>query len=83
MTSESDRQLASEVDARVGCLSQLRLRRPRAINAASSKVANNADDAMSDSVDVDALARLIGLRVDVRCEGRQWHGGKARCKALR
>ena len=89
MTSESDRQLASEVDARGGLSepSQLEVG-PQADAAASSKVANNADDAMSETAGsiqstMDAHNKADKARVDQATSGVKavWHGGKAAAKA--
>ena len=95
MTSESDRQLASEVDARGGLSepsqpsqsSQLGAG-PQADAAASSKVANNADDAMSETAGsiqstMDAHNKADKARVDQATSGVKavWHGGKAAAKA--
>ena len=92
MTSESDRQLASEVDARGGLSepsqpSQIEAG-PQADAAASSKVANNADDAMSETAGsiqstMDAHNKADKARVDQATSGVKavWHGGKAVAKA--
>ena len=92
MTSASDRQLASEVDARGGLSepsqpSQLESG-PQADATASSKVANNADDAMSETAGsiqstMDAHNKADKARVDQATSGVKavWHGGKAAAKA--
>lgn len=89
MTSESDRQLASEVDARGGLSEPAQLEAgPQADAAASSKVANNADDAMSETAvsiqsTMDAHNKADKARVDQATSGVKavWHGGKAAAKA--
>ena len=89
MTSESDRQLASEVDARGGLSEPAQLEAgPQADAAASSKVANNADDAMSETAGsiqstMDAHNKADKARVDQATSGVKavWHGGKAATKA--
>ena len=89
MTSESDRQLASEVDARGGLSEPSQLEAgPQADAAASSKVANNADDAMSETTGsiqstMDAHNKADKARVDQATSGVKavWHGGKAAAKA--
>jgi len=89
MTSESDRQLASEVDARGGLSEPAQLEAgPQADAAASSKVANNADDAMSETTGsiqstMDAHNKADKARVDQATSGVKavWHGGKAAAKA--
>ena len=89
MTSESDRQLASEVDARGGLSEPAQLEAgPQADVAASSKVANNADDAMSETAGsiqstMDAHNKADKARVDQATSGVKavWHGGKAAAKA--
>ena len=89
MTSESDRQLASEVDARGGLSEPAQLEAgPQADAAASSKVANNADDAMSETAGsiqstMDAHNKADKARVDQATSGVKavWHGGKAAAKA--
>ena len=92
MTSESDRQLASEVDARGGLSEPSQLSQseagPQADAAASSKVANNADDAMSETTGsiqstMDAHNKADKARVDQATSGVKavWHGGKAAAKA--
>lgn len=89
MTSESDRQLASEVDARGGLSEPAQLEAgPQADAAASSKVANNADDAMSETAGsiqstMDAHDKADKARVDQATSGVKavWHGGKAAAKA--
>lgn len=89
MTSESDRQLASEVDARGGLSEPSQLEAgPQADAAASSKVANNADDAMSETAGsiqstMDAHNKADKARVDQATSGVKavWHGGKAAAKA--
>lgn len=92
MTSASDRQLASEVDARGGLSEPSQLSQseagPRADAAASSKVANNADDAMSETAGsiqstMDAHNKADKARVDQATSGVKavWHGGKAAAKA--
>ena len=89
MTSESDRQLASEVDARGGLSEPAQIEAgPQADAAASSKVANNADDAMSETAGsiqstMDAHDKADKARVDQATSGVKavWHGGKAAAKA--
>lgn len=89
MTSESDRQLASEVDARGGLSEPAQIEAgPQADAAASSKVANNADDAMSETAGsiqstMDAHNKADKARVDQATSGVKavWHGGKAAAKA--
>lgn len=89
MTSESDRQLASEVDARGGLSEPAQIEAgPQADAAASSKVANNADDAMSETAGsiqstMDAHNKADKARVDQVTSGVKavWHGGKAAAKA--
>ena len=89
MTSESDRQLASEVDARGGLSEPTQIESgPQADAAASSKVANNADDAMSETAGsiqstMDAHNKADKARVDQATSGVKavWHGGKAAAKA--
>ena len=89
MTSESDRQLASEVDARGGLSEPAQLEAgPQADAAASSKVANNADDAMSETAGsiqstMDVHNKADKARVDQATSGVKavWHGGKAAAKA--
>jgi len=89
MTSDSDRQLASEVDARGGLSEPAQLEAgPQADAAASSKVANNADDAMSETAGsiqstMDAHNKADKARVDQATSGVKavWHGGKAAAKA--
>lgn len=89
MTSESDRQLASEVDARGGLSEPAQLEAgTQADAAASSKVANNADDAMSETAGsiqstMDAHNKADKARVDQATSGVKavWHGGKAAAKA--
>jgi hypothetical protein len=89
MTSESDRQLASEVDARGGLSEPAQLEAgPQADATASSKVANNADDAMSETAGsiqstMDAHNKADKARVDQATSGVKavWHGGKAAAKA--
>ena len=89
MTSESDRQLASEVDARGGLSEPAQLEAgPQADAAASSNVANNADDAMSETAGsiqstMDAHNKADKARVDQATSGVKavWHGGKAAAKA--
>lgn len=89
MTSESDRQIASEVDARGGLSEPAQLEAgPQADAAASSKVANNADDAMSETAGsiqstMDAHNKADKARVDQATSGVKavWHGGKAAAKA--
>lgn len=89
MTSESDRQLASEVDARGGLSEPAQIEAgPQADAAASSKVANNADDAMSETagsiqLTMDAHNKADKARVDQATSGVKavWHGGKAAAKA--
>lgn len=89
MTSESDRQLASEVDARGGLSEPSQLEAaPQADATASSKVANNADDGMSETVGsiqstMDAHDKADKARVDQATSGVKavWHGGKAAAKA--
>lgn len=89
MTSASDRQLASEVDARGGLSEPSQLEAaPSADAAASSKVANNADDAMSETAGsiqstMDAHNKADKARVDQATSGVKavWHGGKAAAKA--
>lgn len=89
MTSESDRQLASEVDARGGLSEPSQLEAgPQADAAASSKIANNADDAMSETAGsiqstMDAHNKADKARVDQATSGVKavWHGGKAAAKA--
>ena len=92
MTSESDRQLASEVDARGGLSEPSQMSQaesgPRSDAAASSKVANNADDAMSETTGsiqstMDAHNKADKARVDQATSGVKavWHGGKAAAKA--
>lgn len=89
MTSESDRQLASEVDARGGLSEPAQIEAgPRSDAAASSKVANNADDAMSETAGsiqstMDAHNKADKARVDQATSGVKavWHGGKAAAKA--
>lgn len=89
MTSASDRQLASEVDARGGLSEPAQLEAgPQADAAASSKVANNADDAMSETAGsiqstMDAHDKADKARVDQATSGVKavWHGGKAAAKA--
>ena len=89
MTSESDRQLASEVDARGGLSEPAQVEAgPQADAAASSKVANNADDAMSETAGsiqstMDAHNKADKARVDQATSGVKavWHGGKAAAKA--
>lgn len=89
ITSESDRQLASEVDARGGLSEPAQLEAgPQADAAASSKVANNADDAMSETAGsiqstMDAHNKADKARVDQATSGVKavWHGGKAAAKA--
>lgn len=92
MTSESDRQLASEVDARGGLSEPAQMSQaesgPRSDAAASSKVANNADDAMSETTGsiqstMDAHNKADKARVDQATSGVKavWHGGKAAAKA--
>ena len=89
MTSESDRQLASEVDARGGLSEPAQIEAgPQADAAASSKVANNADDAMSETTGsiqstMDAHNKADKARVDQATSGVKavWHGGKAAAKA--
>lgn len=89
MTSESDRQLASEVDARGGLSEPAQLEAgPQADATASSKVANNADDAMSETAGsiqstMDAHDKADKARVDQATSGVKavWHGGKAAAKA--
>lgn len=89
MTSASDRQLASEVDARGGLSEPAQLEAgPQADAAASSKVANNADDAMSETAGsiqstMDAHNKADKARVDQATSGVKavWHGGKAAAKA--
>ncbi len=89
MTSESDRQLASEVDARGGLSEPAQIEAgPQADATASSKVANNADDAMSETAGsiqstMDAHNKADKARVDQATSGVKavWHGGKAAAKA--
>lgn len=89
MTSESDRQLASEVDARGGLSEPAQIEAgPQVDAAASSKVANNADDAMSETAGsiqstMDAHNKADKARVDQATSGVKavWHGGKAAAKA--
>lgn len=89
MTSESDRQLASEVDARGGLSEPSQLEAaPQADAAASSKVANNADDGMSETTQsiqstMEAHDKADKARVDQATSGVKavWHGGKAAAKA--
>ena len=92
MTSESDRQLASEVDARGGLSEPSQPSQseagPRSDAAASSKVANNADDAMSETAGsiqstMDAHNKADKARIDQATSGVKavWHGGKAAAKA--
>lgn len=89
MTSESDRQLASEVDARGGLSEPAQIEAgPQADAAASSKVANNVDDAMSETAGsiqstMDAHNKADKARVDQATSGVKavWHGGKAAAKA--
>lgn len=89
MTSASDRQLASEVDARGGLSEPAQIEAgPQADAAASSKVANNADDAMSETAGsiqstMDAHNKADKARVDQATSGVKavWHGGKAAAKA--
>ena len=89
MTSESDRQLASEVDARGGLSEPAQIEAGlQADAAASSKVANNADDAMSETAGsiqstMDAHNKADKARVDQATSGVKavWHGGKAAAKA--
>ena len=89
MTSESDRQLASEVDARGGLSEPAQIEAgPQADAAVSSKVANNADDAMSETAGsiqstMDAHNKADKARVDQATSGVKavWHGGKAAAKA--
>lgn len=89
MTSESDRQLASEVDARGGLSEPAQIEAgPQADAAASSKVANNADDAMGETAGsiqstMDAHNKADKARVDQATSGVKavWHGGKAAAKA--
>ena len=89
MTSESDRQLASEVDARGGLSEPSQAESgPRSDAAASSKVANNADDTMSETTNsiqstMDAHNKADKARVDQATSGAKavWHGGKAAAKA--
>lgn len=89
MTSESDRQLASEVDARGGLSEPAQIEAgPQADAVASSKVANNADDAMSETAGsiqstMDAHNKADKARVDQATSGVKavWHGGKAAAKA--
>ena len=92
MTSASDRQLASEVDARGGLSEPSQLSQseagPQVDAAASSKVANNADDAMSETAGsiqstMDAHNKADKARVDQATSGVKavWHGGKAAAKA--
>ena len=89
MTSESDRQLASEVDARGGLSEPSQLEAaPQADATASSKVANNADDGMSETTQsiqstMEAHDKADKARVDQATSGVKavWHGGKAAAKA--
>ena len=89
MTSESDRQLASEVDARGGLSEPSQLEAaPQADAVASSKVANNADDGMSETTQsiqstMEAHDKADKARVDQATSGVKavWHGGKAAAKA--
>ena len=89
MTSASDRQLASEVDARGGLSEPSQLEAaPSADAAASSKIANNADDGMSETAGsiqstMDAHNKADKARVDQATSGVKavWHGGKAAAKA--
>lgn len=89
MTSESDRQLASEVDARGGLSEPAQIEAaPQADAAASSKVANNADDGMSETTQsiqstMEAHDKADKARVDQATSGVKavWHGGKAAAKA--
>lgn len=89
MTSESDRQLASEVDARGGLSEPAQIEAgPQADATASSKVANNADDGMSETTQsiqstMEAHDKADKARVDQATSGVKavWHGGKAAAKA--
>lgn len=89
MTSESDRQLASEVDARGGLSEPSQLESaPQADATASSKVVNNADDGMSETTQsiqstMEAHDKADKARVDQATSGVKavWHGGKAAAKA--
>lgn len=89
MTSESDRQLASEVDARGGLSEPSQLEAaPQADATASSKVVNNADDGMSETTQsiqstMEAHDKADKARVDQATSGVKavWHGGKAAAKA--
>lgn len=89
-TSESDRQLASEVDARGG------LSEPSVSSdsysgddvTTSSAVVNNSDDTMSETTNsiqstMDAHNKADKARVDQATSGAKavWHGGKAAAKA--
>lgn len=89
-TSESDRQLASEVDARGG------LSEPSVSSdsysgddvTTSSAVVNNSDDTMSETTNsiqstMDAHNKADKARVDQAMSGAKavWHGGKAAAKA--
>lgn len=89
-TSESDRQIASEVDARGG------LSEPSVSSdsysgddvTASSTVVNNSDDTMSETTSsiqstMDAHDKADKARVDQATSGVKavWHGGKAAAKA--
>lgn len=89
MTSESDRQLASEVDARGGLSEPSQLEAAPQVDAtASSKVVNNADDGMSETTQsiqstMEAHDKADKARVDQATSGVKavWHGGKAAAKA--
>lgn len=89
-TSETDRQIASEVDARGG------LSEPSASSdsysgddvTSSSTVVNNSDDAMSETTSsiqstMEAHDKADKARVDQATSGVKaaWHGGKAAAKA--
>jgi hypothetical protein len=89
-TSESDRQIAREVEARGG------LSEPSASSesysgddvTSSSTVVNNSDDAMSETTNsiqstMDAHDKADKARVDQATSGVKaaWHGGKAAAKA--
>lgn len=89
-TSETDRQIASDVDARGG------LSEPSASSdsysgddvTSSSTVVNNSDDAMSETTSsiqstMEAHDKADKARVDQATSGVKaaWHGGKAAAKA--
>lgn len=85
-TSESDRQIAREVEARGG-LSEPSVSSDGDVTS-SSTVVNNSDDAMSETTSsiqstMDAHDKADKARVDQATSGVKavWHGGKAAAKA--